>query len=199
MGETESKSANGAIHATSTSDSSTVATGQDDQPPIAEPPDLLAIEKPILPHTLSAHRVARDLKSDVDDGLSSEEAAARLARDGPNSIKGAKGISLYEIFIQQIANALTVVLIAVTALSFAISDYIEGGVVAAVIVLNIVVGYVFAASLAQPICWSCRLLLLQLPTSLLHFATSSRSCSLFLLPYGEACDFAMRKARSPKH
>ncbi|KAF5664920.1 potassium sodium efflux P-type transporter [Fusarium denticulatum] len=142
MGETESKSANGALHATSTSDSSTVATGQDDQPPIAEPPDLLAIEKPILPHTLSAHRVARDLKSDVDDGLSSEEAAARLARDGPNSIKGAKGISLYEIFIQQIANALTVVLIAVTALSFAISDYIEGGVVAAVIVLNIVVGLI---------------------------------------------------------
>lgn len=209
MGETESKSANGAIHATSTSDSSTVAAGQDDKPPIAEPPDLLAIEKPILPHTLSAHRVARDLKSDVDDGLSSEEAAARLARDGPNSIKGAKGISLYEIFIQQIANALTVVLIAVTALSFAISDYIEGGVVAAVIVLNIVVGYVFAASLTRPadlLDKSCRLLLLQLPTSLLHLATpSSRSCScscscsLFLLPYGEACDFAMRKARSPKH
>jgi len=145
MGETESKSANGAVHATTTSDSSTVATGQDDQPPIAEPPDL-AIEKPILPHTLSAHRVAQDLKSDVDDGLSSEEAAARLARDGPNSIKGAKGISLYEIFIQQVANALTVVLIAVTALSFAIKDYIEGAVVAAVIVLNIVVGYVFAAS-----------------------------------------------------
>ena len=119
MGETESKSANGAVHATTTSDSSTVATGQDDQPPIAEPPDL-AIEKPILPHTLSAHRVAQDLKSDVDDGLSSEEAAARLARDGPNSIKGAKGISLYEIFIQRVANALTVVVIAVTALSFAI-------------------------------------------------------------------------------
>jgi hypothetical protein len=187
MGETESKSANGAVHATTTSDSSTVAAGQDDQPPIAEPPDL-AIEKPILPHTLSAHRVAQDLKSDVDHGLSSEEAASRLARDGPNSIKGAKGISLYEIFIQQVANALTVVLIAVTALSFAISDYIEGAVVAAVIVLNIVVGYVFAASKAH--LTSCRLLLLQphCCCTLLHL------CSLFLLPYGEACDFAMRKA-----
>ncbi|KAJ4162895.1 hypothetical protein NW754_014313 [Fusarium falciforme] len=142
MGETESKAANGAVHATTTtSDSSTVTAGQDDQPPIAEPPDL-AIEKPRSPHTLSAHAVALDLKSDVDDGLNSEEAAARLVRDGPNSIKGAKGISLYEIFIQQIANALTVVLIAVTALSFAISDYVEGGVVAAVIVLNIVVGLI---------------------------------------------------------
>lgn len=180
MGETESKSANGAVHATTTSDSSTVTAGQDDQPPIAEPQDLVT-EKPILPHTLSAHRVAHDLKSDVDDGLSSEEAAARLERDGPNSIKGAKGISLYEIFIQQVANALTVVLIAVTALSFAISDYIEGAVVAAVIVLNIVVGYVLAASLAQPICSSCRLLLLQLPILLLHIATPSSALHLLLL------------------
>jgi hypothetical protein len=114
--------------------------------------------------------------------LSSEEAAARLERDGPNSIKGAKGISLYEIFIQQVANALTVVLIAVTALSFAISDYIEGAVVAAVIVLNIVVGYVLAASPAQPICSSCRLLLLQLPILLLHIATpSSALCFLSLV------------------
>lgn len=183
MGETESKSANGAVHATTTSDSSTVATGQDDQPPIAEPPDL-AIEKPILPHTLSAHRVAQDLKSDVDDGLSSEEAAARLARDGPNSIKGAKGISLYEIFIQQVANALTVVLIAVTALSFAIQDYIEGAVVAAVIVLNIVVGYVFEMLRRQKLSQFARavrrLLMLQLPTSLLHFATPF--VLLFLVP-----------------
>lgn len=144
MGETEGNSTNGAAHANATSDSSTVASsssGQDDQPPIAEPPDLF-IEKPALPHTLSPQRVAQDLNTDIHDGLSNDEAAARFVRDGPNSIKGAKGVSLWEIFLQQVANALTVVLIAVTALSFAIQDYIEGGVVAAVIVLNIVVGYV---------------------------------------------------------
>lgn len=148
MGETQGNSTNGAVHTNATSDSSTIASssgGQDDQPPIAEPPDC-TIEKsqPVCasPHTLPAHRVAEQLKTDVDNGLSSNEAAARLARDGPNSIKGAKGVSLWEIFLQQVANALTVVLIAVTALSFAISDYIEGGVVAAVIVLNIVVGLI---------------------------------------------------------
>lgn len=144
MGETEGKSTNGAAHANATSDSSTVASsasGQDDQPPIAEPPDI-SIEKSALPHTLSPERVAQDLNTDILNGLSNDDAAARLARDGPNSIKGAKGVSLWEIFLQQVANALTVVLIAVTALSFAIQDYIEGAVVAAVIVLNIVVGYV---------------------------------------------------------
>lgn len=140
MGETEIRT-NGADHASTSSDSSAVGS-PDDQPPIAEPPDA-AIEKPICPHTLPAQRVAENLGTHVDHGLSIEEAAARLTRDGPNSIKGAKGPSVWEIFLAQIANALTVVLIAVAILSFAISDYIEGGVVVAVILLNIVVGYVY--------------------------------------------------------
>ena len=160
MGETEGKSTNGAEHANSTSDSSTIG-GQDDQPPVAEPPDIPGSgstsnsEKPSsFPHTLSALRVAQDLNSDIQNGLSYEEAAVRFVRDGPNAIQGAKGISLWQIFLQQIANALTAVLIAVTALSFAIQDYIEGGVVVAVILLNIVVGYVRYALLciAPTIC-----------------------------------------------
>ncbi|KAM5349812.1 hypothetical protein ACJ41O_006317 [Fusarium nematophilum] len=93
-------------------------------------------------HTLSGQRVAQILATHVDHGLSNEEAAARLTRDGPNSITGARGPTIYEIFLAQIANALTVVLIAVAILSFAIRDYIEGGVVVAVILLNVVVGLV---------------------------------------------------------
>lgn len=140
MGETELKSTNGAVHASSSSDSSAIVSA-DDQPPIAEPPDAI-IEKSILPHTLSAAAVADQFGTHTDHGLSSDEAAARLTRDGPNTIKTAKGPSVWEIFLAQVANALTVVLIAVMILSFAISDYIEGGVVAAVIALNIVVGLV---------------------------------------------------------
>ncbi|KAL7800259.1 cation transporting ATPase [Trichoderma ceciliae] len=142
MGETVIVITNGAEHANASSDSSTVSSSPDDQPPIAEPPDISAIEKPQCPHTLSAQRVAELLKTDTEDGLSDQEAAARLARDGPNTIKGAKGISVWEIFLQQVANALTAVLIAVMALSFAIHDFVEGGVVLAVILLNIIVGLI---------------------------------------------------------
>jgi Na+-exporting ATPase len=142
MGETVIVVTNGEQHANASSDSSTVSSSQDDQPPIPEPDIHPAIEKPQCPHTLSARRVAELLQTDPDDGLSDREAAARLARDGPNTIKGAKGISVWEIFLQQVANALTVVLIAVMALSFAIHDFVEGGVVLAVILLNIIVGYV---------------------------------------------------------
>lgn len=142
MGETVIVITNGAEHANTPSDSSTLSSSQDDKPPIAEPPDISAIEKPQCPHTLPARRVAELLETHTEDGLSDQEAAARLARDGPNTIKGAKGISIWEIFLQQVANALTVVLIAVMALSFAIHDFVEGGVVLAVILLNIIVGYV---------------------------------------------------------
>lgn len=138
MGETVASSTNGAVHASSSSDSSAFAS-PDDQPPIAEPPEP-AIEKPISSHTLPADKVAELLDTNVDHGLSSEEAAARLARDGPNTIQATKGTSLWQIFVAQIANALTVVLILVGALSFAIGDYVEGAVVVAVIALNIVVG-----------------------------------------------------------
>lgn len=144
MGKTDGSSTNGALHTHVSPTSDSAATGTaPDEPSIAEPPlEVVAIEKPLSAHTLPAERVAALLDSNLQDGLSNQDAAARLARDGPNTIKGAKGLSLWEIFLQQVANALTVVLIAVTALSFAIQDYIEGGVVAAVIVLNIVVGYV---------------------------------------------------------
>lgn len=140
MGEPLVISTNGAEHANSSSDSSAPA-GPDDQPPIAEPPDISsASEKPNCYHTHSAQHVADQLATNQDHGLSDEEAAARLARDGPNAIKGAKGLSIWEIFLQQVANALTAVLIAVAAISYSIGDYIEGSVVVAVIVLNIVVG-----------------------------------------------------------
>lgn len=126
---------NDANDANSPSDS-TVNASPDDPPPIPEPSEKLQHS-----HTLPNQRVAEILATHIYHGLSSDEAAARLTRDGPNSLMGAKGPTIYEIFLAQIANALTVVLVGVAVLSFAIRDYIEGGVVVAVIVLNVVVGY----------------------------------------------------------
>ncbi|KAI0390098.1 potassium/sodium eff [Xylariaceae sp. FL0594] len=93
-----------------------------------------------IAHTLTIESVARLLETSTSLGLSNEEAARRLAADGPNRVKTAKGLSVWKILLRQVSNSLTVVLIAVMALSFAIHDYPEGGVIAVVIVLNIVVG-----------------------------------------------------------
>ncbi|KAI1408650.1 potassium/sodium eff [Hypoxylon sp. FL1857] len=94
------------------------------------------------PHTLAVEDLELFLKTDVKHGLNSSEAARRLERDGPNKVEGAQGLSVWKILLRQVSNSLTMVLIIVMALSFAINDYIEGGVIAAVISLNIVVGFV---------------------------------------------------------
>jgi magnesium-transporting ATPase (P-type) len=46
-----------------------------------------------------------------------------------------------KLFLRQILNAMTLVLIAAMAVSFGTQDWIEAGVIAALVVLNVVVGF----------------------------------------------------------
>jgi len=93
------------------------------------------------PHTLSFEEVAERLGVDINHGLSHTEAQSRLQQYGLNKVKGAEGLSMWKILMRQISNSLTFVLIIVMAISFGIDDYIEGGVITAVICLNIFVGF----------------------------------------------------------
>lgn len=117
-------------------------TGSPNPTPSEKAASSLADEGYIEPHTLTVEDLEQRLKTDVQNGLDGGEAARRLQEDGPNKVEGAQGLSMWKILLRQVSNSLTMVLILVMALSFAINDYIEGGVIAAVILLNIVVGYV---------------------------------------------------------
>ncbi|KAI2627671.1 potassium/sodium eff [Hypoxylon sp. NC1633] len=101
-----------------------------------------ASELNVEPHTLAVGDLENLLETDVNHGLTSGEAARRLEHHGLNKVEGAQGLSMWKILLRQVSNSLTVVLILVMALSFAINDFIEGGVIAAVISLNIVVGFI---------------------------------------------------------
>ncbi|KJZ73947.1 hypothetical protein HIM_06615 [Hirsutella minnesotensis 3608] len=92
-------------------------------------------------HALTIHQVVEQLKADVEVGLSSDDAKKRLEEYGRNEFGDQEGVQPLKIFIGQIANALTLVLILAMAASFGIESWIEGGVITAVIVLNIVVGF----------------------------------------------------------
>lgn len=78
--------------------------------------------------------------SKTRNGLTNAEAGARLQQNGPNKVEGAKGISLWTLLLRQVSNSLTLVLVITAILSFAINDHIEGGIICAVIALNVVVG-----------------------------------------------------------
>ncbi|EQL34682.1 Na+-exporting ATPase, variant [Blastomyces dermatitidis ATCC 26199] len=92
-------------------------------------------------HSLSYDTVIRELGTDPEDGLSIEEAKRRLETYGPNQLEGGEGVSIVKILVSQVANAMMLVLIMAMAVSFGIQSWIEGGVVAAVIILNIIVGF----------------------------------------------------------
>ncbi|KKK16347.1 hypothetical protein ARAM_007084, partial [Aspergillus rambellii] len=91
-------------------------------------------------HTLPYEAILQELRANSEEGLTAAEAKKRLELYGPNELQGGEGVSIIKIVIRQIANAMMLVLIIAMAVSFGIKSWIEGGVISAVIGLNIAVG-----------------------------------------------------------
>jgi len=92
-------------------------------------------------HSLTLQQVVDELKTQTWSGLGDDEAKRRLDEFGTNEFGDVESVSVIKILIAQVANAMTMVLILAMAVSFGIKSWIEGGVVTAVILLNIVVGF----------------------------------------------------------
>ncbi|KAG4032138.1 hypothetical protein MFRU_007g00520 [Monilinia fructicola] len=93
-------------------------------------------------HALDYETVAQELEANLQDGLTDAEAKARLELYGKNELDDGPGVQPVKILIHQVANAMILVLIMAMAVSFGIGSYIEGGVISAVIFLNIVIGFI---------------------------------------------------------
>ncbi|KAJ8115362.1 hypothetical protein ONZ43_g4684 [Nemania bipapillata] len=93
------------------------------------------------PFLLSAEDVARHLDSDLERGLSSSQVFQLQQRYPPNELEVGGAIPWYKIFIKQLLNAMILVLFFALALSFVVGDFIEGGVLTAVIILNVSIGF----------------------------------------------------------
>ncbi|KAG9104783.1 hypothetical protein FRC07_009736, partial [Ceratobasidium sp. 392] len=93
-------------------------------------------------HLLDAAAIIRKLRSSEHDGLADEEAERRLEEYGENALDDEGGVSALKVLIRQMANALTLVLVAACALSWGVQDWIEGAVITAVIILNVTVGFI---------------------------------------------------------
>ncbi|GAA5914347.1 hypothetical protein JCM6882_008168 [Rhodosporidiobolus microsporus] len=91
---------------------------------------------------LTPKEVAAKLETSLDDGLSASEVDARQKRDGPNELSGGGGVNIWSILFGQLCNAMVLVLVICMAVSFGIRSWIEGGVIAAVIVINVFVGFI---------------------------------------------------------
>src|SRR5262245_37000695 len=95
-------------------------------------------EKP--PYARPADDVVTAQGSDVDRGLTADEAARRLATEGPNAIAAEKPPSAAAVALAQLRNSMNIMLLAVTIVSFAIGEISTGIIVALLILLNVVLG-----------------------------------------------------------
>ncbi|KIW97426.1 potassium/sodium efflux P-type ATPase, fungal-type [Cladophialophora bantiana CBS 173.52] len=96
---------------------------------------------PKLPFLLSADEIIIHLETRLDSGLSSAQVQQYQQKYGPNRLEGDGGVSWYAILGKQISNAMILVLVLAMALSYGVEDFVEGAVITAVIVLNVVIGF----------------------------------------------------------
>ncbi len=80
------------------------------------------------------------LSSDGQQGLGSGEAKDRLARYGPNQITSEKPPSIWAVAFEQLRDPMNLMLVAVAVVSLLIAQVSTAIVVAALVVLNVVLG-----------------------------------------------------------
>ncbi|KAI8233228.1 Calcium-transporting ATPase 3 [Colletotrichum sp. SAR 10_86] len=93
------------------------------------------------PHALDVDQVVTELEVDAAQGLTTDEASRRLEELGRNELRQNKGVQPVKIFLEQIFNAMTLVLLLALGASFGIQAWIEGGILGGIIVLNIFIGF----------------------------------------------------------
>lgn len=94
------------------------------------------------PFLLTFEDVAATLETDIDAGLTTAQVQERQSKYPKNELDVGGAVKWYSILIRQLFNAMIIVLTLAMVVSFAIEDWIEGGVLAAVIVLNVSIGFV---------------------------------------------------------
>ncbi|CCD22723.1 putative Na(+)-exporting P-type ATPase ENA5 NDAI_0A05680 [Naumovozyma dairenensis CBS 421] len=90
--------------------------------------------------TLQPKEVVERLQTDSEKGLTDEAAQQRLLTVGENSLGNDMKMDYKGMLIHQICNAMILVLFISMVISFAIRDWITGGVICFVVVVNVVIG-----------------------------------------------------------
>lgn len=75
-------------------------------------------------------------------GLTTADAARRLARYGPNELEPPKPASILSILVDQVTSVVVWLLAAAAAIAFLMGDHVEAAAIAGVLVINTAIGFV---------------------------------------------------------
>jgi cation-transporting ATPase F len=93
-------------------------------------------------HHLEVSEVTRLLESDLRQGLTSDEAAARFKKFGPNTVSARPGKPAWWRFLRQFHQPLIYILLAATAVTAALAEWVDSGVIFGVVLVNAIVGFI---------------------------------------------------------
>ena len=93
-------------------------------------------------HHLPRVEVATLLESDTTRGLNTLEAAHRQTHFGPNRLTQKKGRSPLVLFLLQFNQPLVYILLAAVLVTFVLQEWIDSGVIFAVVLVNAVIGFI---------------------------------------------------------
>ncbi len=99
-------------------------------------------------HSSSVEEVSKKLKTNINIGLSEEEAQKRFERYGPNNLKEKEKESIFVKFIKQFNDFMIITLIIAAIISAVVSklngeaDYIDSIIIVAIVIFNAIMGLV---------------------------------------------------------
>lgn len=94
------------------------------------------------PYREKSEKLEKDFKTDLEKGLTSDEATKRLEEYGTNTIERESSISPIKVFIRQFKDIIILLLLAASILSFAIGDIVEAVAVIVVIFITTIFGFI---------------------------------------------------------
>jgi magnesium-transporting ATPase (P-type) len=104
------------------------------QPPVSD-------HRPVW-HTLSESEALQTLSVTANTGLSGEQVSRRLEQYGRNSLPASKRRGPWLRLALQLHNPLIYVLLVAGAVTFALKDYVDAGVIAGVVLINALIGFI---------------------------------------------------------
>ncbi len=102
-------------------------------------------------HELTAKTAASQLECDPAAGLAAAAVEQRLQEFGPNQMTGSKRISEWMRFLLQFHQALIYILLAATAITASLGEWVDASVIFAVVLVNAIIGYLQEAKAEKAI------------------------------------------------
>ena len=107
----------------------------------------MKVSEPLHPFDTKAYdktieQVAEELRTDIQNGLSSAEAAKRLLELGPNALPREKQRHFLKLIVKQFKDFMTLMLISVSLIAFLIQDFKDAMIIFAVVLINIVLSFI---------------------------------------------------------